>query len=679
MVFRTHRDANNGIKDFYCIAGNKAAARFLHQEEEHFACSSLKEEIPQLTRHGFLEKLKGVVEEDKRLHTELSFDWDGTIQWYEMLATKMMDGFVVTLTNITEKKAAEENVRKGYHELIKVKENLKVLNAGLEEKVRERTQALAASEERFRLIANAASDAIWDWDLVSNEIWWSDSFYNLFRFERNGESTSNAFRLRHIHPDDQKSVSQSIEDAINNASHHWTATYRFQKGDGTYALIADKGSVVCDEWGTPYRMLGSMVDITEAEAINQKLNIKNEELHRLIQEFTFVTDFMPQMVWATQADGYHDFFNKGWFDYTGLDYEQTKNEGWSLVLHPDDYERTLKVWNESLHTGKLYEIEYRMRRHDGVYRWFLARALPMRNEEGVIIKWFGTCTDINDQKAANDLLEQKVIERTGELQRANLELEISNAELLQFASVASHDLKEPLRKIHIFSNLVKERYLKDLDNGAGDYIDRIIGSSSRMTRLINDLLTFSRLSVVSLFELSDVNVILAEVLSDLELQIREKDAVIEISNFPMMELVPGQMRQVFQNIISNALKFSREYVQPHISISCERVDSCSINAAHQENGPYCRINIKDNGIGFDEQYSNKIFTIFQRLHSRDKYEGTGIGLAITKKIIEKHNGLIATKSKEGRGTTFTIILPVLQHFPENGTTAASSLTLRPAN
>jgi two-component system CheB/CheR fusion protein len=200
-----------------------------------------------------------------------------------------------------------------------------------------------------------------------------------------------------------------------------------------------------------------------------------------------------------------------------------------------------------------------------------------------------------------------------------------------------------------------------------------------MTRLINDLLTFSRLSVVSLFELSDVNVILAEVLSDLELQIREKDAVIEISNFPMMELVPGQMRQVFQNIISNALKFSREDVQPHISISCERVDSCSINAAHQENGPYCRINIKDNGIGFDEQYSNKIFTIFQRLHSRDKYEGTGIGLAITKKIIEKHNGLIATKSKEGRGTTFTIILPVLQHFPENGTTAASSLTLRPAN
>jgi two-component system CheB/CheR fusion protein len=302
----------------------------------------------------------------------------------------------------------------------------------------------------------------------------------------------------------------------------------------------------------------------------------------------------------------------------------------------------------------------------------------MRNEEGAIIKWFGTCTDIHDQKTASDLLEQKVIERTGELQKANLELEISNAELLQFASVASHDLKEPLRKIHIFSNLVKERYLNDLDNGAADYIERIIGSSSRMTRLINDLLTFSRLSVISLFELTDVNVILAEVLSDLELQVREKDAVIEITNFPKMELVPGQMRQVFQNIISNALKFSRAGVQPHISISCERVDSCSINAINKENGAFCRISIRDNGIGFDQQYSNKIFTIFQRLHSRDKYEGTGIGLAITKKIIEKHNGLIYTASIEGQGTTFTIILPVLQHRSENGHPAAEQVAKQPA-
>ena len=175
------------------------------------------------------------------------------------------------------------------------------------------------------------------------------------------------------------------------------------------------------------------------------------------------------------------------------------------LLHPEDYERSWNVWKQSLETGKPYEIEYRMRRHDGVYRWLLARAMPLKDEEGKIIKWFGTCTDIHDQKVMNDVLEQKVIERTQELQRINLELEASNNELLQFASVASHDLKEPLRKIHIFSNLVKERYMQNSESGAIDYINRIINSSARMTRLINDLLTFSRLSINSLFERTDMN------------------------------------------------------------------------------------------------------------------------------------------------------------------------------
>ena len=140
------------------------------------------------------------------------------------------------------------------------------------------------------------------------------------------------------------------------------------------------------------------------------------------------------------------------------------------------------MWERSLKTGVAYETEYRMRRYDGVYRWLLARAVPLRDEEGRIVKWFGTCTDIHDQKTINDILEQRVRERTEELQKANTELEASNNELLQFASVASHDLKEPLRKIHMFSNMIKDRYLSHTD-GAADYMDRIINSSARMTLL----------------------------------------------------------------------------------------------------------------------------------------------------------------------------------------------------
>jgi two-component system, chemotaxis family, CheB/CheR fusion protein len=153
-----------------------------------------------------------------------------------------------------------------------------------------------------------------------------------------------------------------------------------------------------------------------------------------------------------------------------------------------------------------------------------------------------------------------------------------------------------------------------------------------------------------------------EVMSDLELSIKEKQAVIEVDDLPEVEIVSGQMRQVFQNIISNSLKFVKEE-HPHIKITSELVNSCDINAKKSRNGDYCRIIIKDNGIGFDNQYADKIFTIFQRLHAREKYDGTGIGLAITKKIIERHNGVISASGKDGQGAIFTFVLPLKQNAP----------------
>jgi len=258
-------------------------------------------------------------------------------------------------------------------------------------------------------------------------------------------------------------------------------------------------------------------------------------------------------------------------------------------------------------------------------------------------------------------LEQKVKERTVELQKANLELEASNTELLQFASVASHDLKEPLRKIHIFSNLVKDRYLINME-GASDYLERIISASARMTKLINDLLTFTRLSVNASFENVSLNRLVDEVMSDLELAISEKHATIEVDDLPKIDAITGQIRQVFQNIISNALKFTKKDEKPRIKITCELVDSCAIDAKRNVPGDFCRIVIKDNGIGFDNEYAEKIFTIFQRLHSREQYEGTGIGLAITRKIIERHKGVIAASGKENEGSRFVIVLPLKQEL-----------------
>jgi two-component system, chemotaxis family, CheB/CheR fusion protein len=301
-----------------------------------------------------------------------------------------------------------------------------------------------------------------------------------------------------------------------------------------------------------------------------------------------------------------------------------------------------------------------MRGHDGEYRWFLGRAIPLRDDDGKILKWFGTCTDIHDQKMMSDVLEQKVVERTMELQKSNAELEDTNAELMQFASVASHDLKEPLRKIHMFSNIIKDRYIPETETAAHDYMNRIINSSARMTKLINDLLSYSRLSVDSFFEPTNFNRVIDEVLSDLELFIDEKNAKIKVDALPEIEAIPGQVRQVFQNLISNSLKFSRADVDPEIRITGDLVEKAEVKAKPSAKGTFARIILSDNGIGFDKQYSSKIFTIFQRLHSREKYEGTGIGLAITKKIIEKHRGHIFAEGKEGEGSTFIMIFPLKQ-------------------
>jgi signal transduction histidine kinase len=265
-------------------------------------------------------------------------------------------------------------------------------------------------------------------------------------------------------------------------------------------------------------------------------------------------------------------------------------------------------------------------------------------------------------KELNDIknnLEQKVEERTAELKQANKNLEASNAELQQYAFIASHDLQEPLRKIITFTRIIEERFLEDTPQ-AKEYLDKIISSSVRMRTLINDLLNYSRISVEPVFVFANLTNLVNQALADLEVSILEKKAHFQIRNLPVIEVVPEQITQVFQNIISNALKFSKKDVEPVITISGELVQRKSAESKPVANGNYCRITITDNGIGFDEIYIEKIFSMFQRLHGKSEYKGTGIGLSIAKKIIDNHNGIITAKSKEDEGSTFIIVLPVKQ-------------------
>jgi signal transduction histidine kinase len=260
------------------------------------------------------------------------------------------------------------------------------------------------------------------------------------------------------------------------------------------------------------------------------------------------------------------------------------------------------------------------------------------------------------RKEAQDNLEIKIAERTKELVLKNEELEMKNHELQQFSWVVSHDLNEPIRKIQIFIKIIKELYLAD-DAKAVDYVNRTIKSAERMQTLITDLLAYSRLSSQVKPEVTDLNVVLQEVLSDFDYLIERKNATIKTNELPTIDSIPSQLRQVFQNLIGNALKFSGNSQNPLIEITSELIADKSFDSPVSPQGKFCRITVKDNGIGFDEIYLDRIFIIFQSLNDRQSYEGTGIGLAIAKKIIEKHNGLITAKSQVGHGASFIIILP----------------------
>lgn len=388
-----------------------------------------------------------------------------------------------------------------------------------------------------------------------------------------------------------------------------------------------------------YRLYEKTAALKEAE----------RALTNTVQDLQKTLEALPQLAFTTDRDGNLEYTNQQW-----LDYSESKD---SFPETPNGSLRS--QWEKLISKGKAVETEVALKNiRDGQLYYHLLRATPLI-VNGLITRWVGTLTSIHQQKMMNEILERKVAERTRELLEAIRELEISNNDLQQFTSVASHDLKEPLRKIQFFGNMLVER--ANLSEDLANYLEKIIRSSSRMSNLIDDLLSFASLSKPNVFQLTDLNSIINDILIDLELTIAEKNAVVHIEPIPQLEVIPGLIRQLFQNLISNALKFSKTGTQPRIQIIADLVDQPSAEGKPVKDGTYCRIAISDNGIGFEERYAEKIFTIFQRLNGVSEYEGTGIGLAIAKKIVDRHNGMIMAKSLPGQGATFYVILPLRQN------------------
>ncbi|HZE83402.1 MAG TPA: ATP-binding protein, partial [Puia sp.] len=335
---------------------------------------------------------------------------------------------------------------------------------------------------------------------------------------------------------------------------------------------------------------------------------------------------------------------------------------------PDDREENIRKWLYAIASGEEFFIEHRFRHHNGEYRWQLSRALPQKDAAGKIQRWVGASTDIHDQRNFMQELEKKVSERTQSLLQANAELERiirelerSNSELESFNYIASHDLQEPLRKIIAFCQRITDKEKDHLSDLAKDYFARITGAASRMQNLIDAFLSYSQASNSNIaLEETDLNKLLEEVKNDLHDVIEEKKASIYSEPLPSPKVIPLQFHQLFINLIGNSIKYSKESADPQIKISARLVSGKEI--AKEVGAPgmdYWKISIEDNGIGFDQPYEHKIFELFQRLHGKSVYGGTGIGLAICKKIMRNHSGFITATGEKGIGAVFSLFIPVI--------------------
>ena len=512
--------------------------------------------------------------------------------------------------------------------------------------------ALKQSEEQFRNFSNNIQNLAWIADGDGWIYWYNDRWYN-YTGTTLEEMQGWGWEKVH-HPDHIDRVVTFVKNAWSKGE-EWELTFPLRSKTGEYRWFLTRCLPIIGKDGKPTKWIGTNTDINEQVALQKALEQSERQLK-------MVADFLPQIVWATTAEGYHNFYNQRWYEFTGHTKEQSPGEGWSTVLHPDDVERTQAVWDHSLQTGDHYQIEYRMKRADGEYRWLLARAIPFKNETGEITRWFGTSTDIHSQRLAAELLEAKVKERTKELQDANDTLLHLNEELTQFNYITSHDLQEPLRKIQVFTQRVEHSDYDNLSEGAKRDFQKIRNSAERMRRSLHDLLEYSTLGREAEFVDVDLNKTLGDVLQDLEMLIKEKGAIIHSGTLPTLKAIPVQMQQLFSNVINNALKYAKEGVPPEIHITAAPFDGTTSSAALtpsiKKDKPYVDIVVTDNGIGFNSKHAEKLFMLFQRLHNRNQYSGTGIGLAICRKVVLRHGGHMYAEGKEGEGAHFHILLPL---------------------
>ncbi|MDZ8240444.1 MAG: GAF domain-containing protein [Nostoc sp. ChiQUE01a] len=589
---------------------------------------------------------------------------------------------------------------------------------------RQTAEALQESEERWQLALQGNKDGIWDWNLKTNEVFFSTRWKEMLGYEDHEVCNCWDEWTKRIHPDEQDWVLQAFQDHFAKKTPFYVCEYRVQCQDGSYKWILDRGQALWDALGNVVRMVGSYTDITDRKGTEEELKRQNLR-SQLFSEITFkireslqIDEILQTTVIEVQkvlqADRVLIFRLEP--DGSGTVVQEAVLPGWPVILGKNIIDPCFKEeYIERYRQGRISAIEdietaYIQPCHREFLEQFAVTAnlvVPILVREGIWglllahqcaapRKWNNFETELLQQLAnqigialsQGQLLEQQT--------RQSQELARSNAELEQFAYVASHDLQEPLRMVTSYLQLLERRYRNQLDTNADEFINYAVDGARRMQTLINDLLNYSRVSTRGQpFKRVDCNAVLKQAIANLQLAIADSKAVITYDSLPEVMADATQLTQVFQNLIANAVKFCQNQ-QPEIHIGVgrgsEEADTGTRGQGDTEKeethigrhgdteklltaSPRLLIPasssspplptaaneyifwVQDNGIGLEPQYAERIFIIFQRLHTRDKYPGTGIGLAICKKIIERHGGRIWVESKPSQGSTFYFTIP----------------------
>lgn len=417
-------------------------------------------------------------------------------------------------------------------------------------------------------------------------------------------------------------------------------------------------SPVKDESGNIEGVLTLCTDTTESfMAAN---NLRESE-----RRFREIADLSPVWIWITDTEINVQYANKELLKYIGIkNSSDFTGQLWKEVVHPDDTQLVYASFAQAIENQSEIAVEYRVKNAlTDRYEWFKILAVP-RLQDGKLTGFIGTAMNIEQQKSFSNHLRSEVDNRTRELADSNEKLELMNKELQSFAYISSHDLQEPLRKIQMFSEVLMEQEHDNLSISGKVKFEKIQSAANRMQSLINDLLAYSRADTEQrVFELIDLKNVIDSVENDLGEELAKKQGKVEVLSSCKLEVVPFQFRQLIYNLLSNSVKYSKLDVPPVIKISGETIDGSDCdNQLLIAGTSYAKITITDNGIGFDKQFSEKIFEVFQRLHSKQEYVGTGIGLAIVKKIVQNHNGFVSASGESGTGAEFQIIIPS-EHLP----------------